>query len=313
MSDDPNLSPNTDETGGFFPNRPIWTPEIDRKAIVVADWVECELEGGHIWGIQRVGKSEFAKYIEQILPAMLPATAVFIFEFLLMKPKTAEAVLKKCLLCLDSTAAAGWELVTIYSRVLGMIVARCRALRAKRVVLIIDELQNIPHELYPVFMSLASDVRKAGIVPHMLSIGQPEMKTTIDLAFQNNYLQTIGRFFQGMEIYHGLTIEDIAALLKNMEGEGLEFTTRHFPDRARQGWSITELARPIEEAVTALLTDDNLTANAVRLPFAYLRPALNSMFLHLAADPQSVIDAARAKAAMKKASLHKVLRHYVAR
>lgn len=313
MSDDLNPSSNTNETGGFFPNRPIWTPEIERKAVVVADWVECELEGGHIWGIQRVGKSEFAKYIEQVLPSMLPATAVFIFEFLLMKPKTAEAVLKKCLLCLDSTAAAGRELVTIYSRVLGMIVARCRALRAKRVVLIIDELQNIPHELYPVFMSLASDVRKAGFVPHMLSIGQPEMKTTIDLAFQNNYLQTIGRFFQGMAVYHGLTIEDIAALLTNMEGEGLEFTTRHFPDRARQGWSITELARPIEEAVAALLTEDNLTATAARLPFAYLRPALNSMFFHLAADPQSGIDAARAKAAMKKASLHRVLRHYVAR
>lgn len=313
MSDDLNQSSSADETGGFFPNRPIWTPEIERKAMIVADWVECELEGAHIWGIQRVGKSEFAKYIEQVLPSMLPATVVFIFEFLLVKPKTAEAVLKKCLLNLDSTAAAGRELVTVYSRVLGLIVAKCKALRAKRVVLIIDEMQNIPHELYPVFMSLASDVRKAGFVPHMLSIGQPEMKTTIDLAFQNNYLQTIGRFFQGMAIYHGLTIEDIAALLKNMEGDDLEFTTRHFPERARQGWSITELARPMEEAVTALMTEDNLTANAVRLPFAYLRPALNSMFFHLAADPQSVIDAARAKAAMKKASLHKVLRHYVIR
>lgn len=313
MSEDLTPSSNTDETGGFFPNRPIWTPEIERKAMVVAEWVECELEGGHIWGIQRVGKSEFAKYIEQVLPSMLPTTTVFIFEFLLMKPKTAEAVLKKCLLCMDSTAASGRDLVTIYSRVLGMIVARCKAQRARRVVLIIDELQNIPHELYPVFMSLASDVRKAGFVPHMLSIGQPEMKATIDLAFQNNYLQTIGRFFQGMAIYHGLTIEDIAALLTNMEGEGLEFTTRHFPERARQGWSITELARPMQEAVTALLTEDNLTGTAARLPFAYLRPALNSMFFNLAADPQSVIDSARAKAAMKKTNLHKVLRHYVAR
>lgn len=313
MSDDLDQPSNAEETCRFFPNRPIWTPEIERKAMVVAEWVECELEGAHIWGIQRVGKSEFAKYIEQVLPSMLPATAVFIFEFLLVKPKTAEAVLKKCLLNLDSTAAAGRELVTIYSRVLGLIVAKCKALSARRVVLIIDEMQNIPHELYPVFMSLASDVRKAGFVPHMLSIGQPEMKTTIDLAFQNNYLQTIGRFFQGMAIYHGLTIEDIAALLKNMEGDDLEFTTRHFPERARQGWSITELARPMEEAVTALMTEDNLAANAVRLPFAYLRPALNSMFFHLAADPQSVIDAARAKAAMKKASLHKVLRHYVVR
>ena len=34
------------EPAGFFPNRPIWTPEIERKAIVVADWVTCELEEG---------------------------------------------------------------------------------------------------------------------------------------------------------------------------------------------------------------------------------------------------------------------------
>ena len=90
------------------------------------------------------------------------------------------------------------------------------AIGAKRAVLIVDEMQNIPHELYPVFMSLASDVRKAGMVTHVLSIGQPEMKATIDLVFQSNYLQTIGRFFQGMEVYHGLTLEDVSALLKSV-------------------------------------------------------------------------------------------------
>mgnify|MGYP000868805104 CR=1 FL=1 len=301
------------EPAGFFPNRPIWTPEIERKAIVVADWVTCELEGGHIWGIQRVGKSEFAKYLEHALPSMLGVpTAVFIFEFLLVKPKTAETLLRKCLLGLESNAVGGKELMTMYGRLLGLIVARCRAIGAKRAVLIVDEMQNIPHELYPVFMSLASDVRKAGMVTHVLSIGQPEMKATIDLVFQSNYLQTIGRFFQGMEVYHGLTLEDVSALLANMEGEGLEFTTRHFPQRAQQGWSITELAKPIGDAVGSLLAEDNIKA-AARLPFAYLRPALNTMFLDLASAPHVMIDATKAVEAMKKASLHKVLRHYVVR
>lgn len=33
------------ETRSFFPDKPLWTPEIERKAMMVADWVSCDLEG----------------------------------------------------------------------------------------------------------------------------------------------------------------------------------------------------------------------------------------------------------------------------
>ena len=75
----------------FFPDKPLWTPEIDRKAAMVAEWMACDLAGAHIWGVQRTGKSEFAKYLLDVIPTMLEGSAVAImWNFLGLKPKNAD-------------------------------------------------------------------------------------------------------------------------------------------------------------------------------------------------------------------------------
>lgn len=296
----------------FFAEKPLWTPEIDRKAAMVAEWVACDLAGSHIWGVQRAGKSEFAKYLMDVIPTMLGGSAVAVmWNFLGLKPKNADQLLKRCLIDMGCNTISARESLVLQARLVALVAQRCQAVRARRVLIIVDEMQNIAHDLYPVLMSVTADLMKLRLVPHLLSIGQPEMQTTIDLVFQGNYLQVIGRFFQRTEVYHGLTQGDVQELLANMEGTDREFTRRHFPTRAAEGWSIVDLAVPIEQAVDAMLARKNITGARVRLPLGYLRPALNLAFQRLSDDEQCVVDGHMTLSCFRSTGLHKVIGHYV--
>ena len=304
-------APEASAQAQYFPMKPLWTPEIERKVDRVAEWIACDLPGSHIWGIQRVGKSEFAKYVCEVIPAMLGGAVVaFLWSFLGIKPKKPEDILRTCLPQTGCRAFSARERSTLQMRLIDGIVSRCHGARAHRPLLIVDELQNIPSDLYGVLMSITSDLQMEGLYPHVLSIGQPEMQQTIALMHQNNHLQTIGRFFPRTEIYYGLSVDDIKALLENMEGPDRQFTTRWFPGRASQGWSVADLVTPINQAIAAMLAEKNLTA-APRIPFGYLRPAMNYMFRFLADDDSSVLDGAKAQECFRFAGLPSIIGHYV--
>lgn len=295
----------------YFPDKPIWTPEIERKVELVAEWVACDLEGSHIWGMQRVGKSEFAKYIREVLSNLLGGgLVVLLWSFLGIKPRRPEDVLRTCLSQSGSRAISARERSILQQRLIDLVVERCHAAGARRCVLVVDELQNIPVELYSILMSITSDLQRERLYPHLLSIGQPEMQQTIALMHQNLHLQTIGRFFPRTATYFGLSVEDIGALLKNMDGESLEFTTRWFPSRAVKDWSIVQLEEPLSQALAGMLSERNLTGVA-RIPFGYLRPSLNYLFRYLSEDDSLIVDAKLALECLRFSGLPAVIGNYV--
>lgn len=295
----------------FFPSKPLWTPEINRKVELIGECLMCDLPGSHIWGVQRVGKSEFAKYLVHVMPALLGGSAIaIVWSFLGCRPKKPEELLRRCLICTGCSAIASRDQTILQERLVRAVASKCRAAGARRVLLIADELQNVPPGLYDVLMSITSDLLNEDLLPHLLSIGQPEMRQTVKLMFDNNELQITGRLFPCTEPYFGLSLADVKELLVNMDGEGREFTRHHFPRRADEGWSIADLATPISQAVEQMLVQRNLTA-VPRLPLGYLRPALNRMFGYLYQDPKAVVDGTVALNCFNFSGLPKVIGHYV--
>ena len=106
----------------FFPDKPLWTPEIDRKAAMVAEWMACDLAGAHIWGVQRTGKSEFAKYLLDVIPTMLEGSAVAImWNFLGLKPKNADQLLKRCLVDMGCNTISARETLVLQARLVALV------------------------------------------------------------------------------------------------------------------------------------------------------------------------------------------------
>jgi len=297
----------------FFSDKPLWTPEIGRKAALVASWVANDLPGAHMWGMQGVGKSQFAEYLEAVLPSMLGGTVVVLrWSFLGFKPKNAEELLKHCLPMTGCRAIGTRERTVLQLRLDDAIVTRCEGTGANRLLLIVDEMQNIAPELHGVFMSIMERARGHGRRPCLLSIGQPEMQQGIELLHLNNSLQTIWRLFPVTEIYYSLSLADIKEFLENLDGPDRTFSRTWFPNRADEGWSIVDMSGPIDAAILTILKDRNLSATP-RVPFGYLRPALCRMFRFLR-DPKLATVAfneSHALACLRAGGFDRVIHRYV--
>jgi hypothetical protein len=296
----------------FFPEAPLWTPEIGRKSAIVATWVANDEPGGHLWGIQGAGKSQFAEYMLAVVPTMLGGTVTaFLWSFLGFKPKNAEELLKHCMVKTGCRAIGTRERPVLEMRFTDAILARLQASETNRALFILDEIQNISHELLGVLLSVTSGIQRMGFRTCLVSIGQPEMQQGIQLLHQTNALQMIWRLFPQTEIYQCLSLEDIKEFLANLDAEG-QFTKQWFPCRSSSGWSIADLAEPINDAIVELLKERSITATA-RVPLGYLRPALNSMFRwHLNAEGDSTqFEATHAVACLKSVGFATVINRYV--
>lgn len=296
----------------FFPSKPVWTPEIQRKATLVAELVTSDLPGANIWGIQRIGKSCFAEYLREVIPAMLGGTAVpLLWSFLGLKPRKPDDILRQCMLQSGCKAITARESLVLHSRLIDHIANGFAGSEARRVFIIVDEAQNIPLDGYGTLMSITADLQGQGLRPFVMSLSQPEMQQSIELLHQTKALQVIGRFFPRTETYHGLSVDDISSFLTNFDMDR-QFSQKWFPKRAADGWSVTDLNAPIRWAIATILSERNISAG-VRVPFGYLRPALINMFQFLA-DPKNVssaIDNEKALECFRFTGLPLVIGHYV--
>lgn len=297
----------------FFSDKPLWTPEIGRKAALVASWLTSDEPGGHIWGIQGAGKSHFTEYLEAVLPSMLGGTVVVLrWSFHGFKPKNTEELLKHCLTQTGCRAIGARERTVLELRLDDAIVTRCGGKDANRLLLIVDEMQNIAPELYGVFMSIIERVRAHRLRPFLLSIGQPEMQQGIETLHLNNSLQTIWRFFPVTEIYYSLSLEDIAEFLQNLDGPDRVFTNLWFPNRAAEGWSVADMSKPINAAVDTMLKERNM-AGIPRVPFGYLRPSMNRMFRVLRDPKYAMVEFAQEHAlpCLNASGFGRVIHRYI--
>jgi len=298
------------QVDGYF-SGVFWTPEIERQVQRVGDWVSDDLTGAHIWGVQRVGKSNFVVYLQKVSAAVFEGTAVVIrLSFMGIRPTKSVSFLKHCLVQTGVRAIAGRDEDVLRLRLHDAVLRACGP-STKRVIVIVDEMQNIPIELYGEIMMLTGIIEHEGYTPFVLSIGQPEMQQTIKLFHDQAALQYIGRFFQDTEEYKGLTLGDIALFLANLDGLDSGFSRHHFPRRFDQGWTISQLLLPIRESIGEMANWLSVQREPC-IPAGTLRQSLTSMFRFLN-DPDNadrMVDKGVATAAFKPTGLSKVIVHY---
>lgn len=294
----------------FFSATPVWTPEIERVSALAAGWIANGLPGGYVWGIQRSGKSQFGQYLKAILPSMLSGgvvTAVWSFG---LAPKTPNDVLQRALMGTGCHALTSRDPTVLQARLLARIEELCESARATRFVGIVDEIQKLKYELFPVLQSITDDLHLRGITPFFLSIGQPEIEDAVELLYNNVQLNLIGRFFNNKAIFHGLTPEHAVEMLDNLDGPNGEFTRRWFPSRAQDGWRVKDIGSSLEAALDLLVSDGNLTTRP-HLPMGYLRPALNSVFRELSLEGDHKLDGPRMKLHLDEVNFTRVCAYYV--
>ena len=303
LADEPSAS----EPGGsrFF-NGIVWTPRIEEAAQIAALWINCDICGAAFWGLPRVGKSEFAKYFEKIADEMFGGTVVVVrLNFGGEQFHKAVQFLRRCLSTVGVRASATRDPEVLRTRLMDEIWSRCTPV-TRRVVLIADELQNVAPLLYGEFALMEAAISER-YVPFLLCIGQPELQSTVANLEKN--LHVMGRQFQELREFRGLSLGDIEEFLSSLDGESLSFSRQHFPSRVARGWSIVHLVESLRQAINAAIDLDKLNLELF-FPMAYLRQTLNYLFYFLIDDESVDVTAATVAEAFDRNGFRRLLMSY---
>ncbi len=275
-------APSNEADSLYFFDGISWTPQIEDAAQTAALWINCDQCGASFWGLPRVGKSEFAKYFEKVAAEMFGGTVIVIrLQFGGEQFKKPDQLLKRALSNLGVRASTR-ELESLRTRLMDEFWTRCTP-QTRRIVVIGDELQNVAPDLYGEFALMETAISEKKYIPFLCCIGQPELQSTIANVERN--LHIMGRQFQELREFRGLSFPQVVEFLAALDGEGHIFSKKHFPRRAAAGWSIASLVPAIKQAVHALYELDKMNLELF-FPMAYLRQTLNYLFFFLI-DPDN--------------------------
>jgi hypothetical protein len=281
MSNDAEDAVGDDDSSRFFEGI-SWTPVIDATAQLVALWISCDMCGAALWGVPRVGKSEFAKYLEKVAHELFGGTLLVIRLRFDGSERFAKDVrlLRRMLSNVGVRATAARDPDILRSRFMDAVWSRCTP-TTKRILIIVDEIQNVASAIYGEFAAIESCISEGGYIPFLLGIGQPELRSTVANVAKD--LHIMGRMFQELREFLGLSLVQFREFLAAMDGDDLSFSNRHFPARTARGWSIVQLAEPIEAAVRSIVDLDKMNLDLF-IPMAAVRQTLNYLFFFLIAE-----------------------------
>ncbi len=282
----------TDENPTTPPSRPealilpstvVWTPEIDRMAQQVSRWIRIDQPGGVVYGAQRNGKSRACSYLVGMLSALLDYELAVLHWTI---PDQAEAKKNEREFVQEMLQQSGC--LRVSSRDLAVLRRRCythlaelvEATGSKRIVIIIDEAQNLGKLQYSYLIHAFNSLEQLGIQPFFLLVGQPELRNHFKDWSEGKGMQVLGRFFAREHVYRGIALDEIRLVLQAfdmpVEGEVSSVFSRVFPQAYKAGWRLEQLTPCFDEALALIMRKHNITSG-LRLPMQYFRSAILSV------------------------------------
>ncbi len=304
-------------TGGhdpqYLPYAPLWTPVIERNLAMLLEWIVADMRGCLFAGRPLVGKSHFLLYAKRAIPPLLGGAVIQLWSFLGYACGSKEEVLRSLLLQSGCRAATARSPSVLLDRLINHLVSAAQSIGSRRVVLLIDELQELPPDMYPVLMSIVSGLQTYGLVPCCISMAQPEIQERIQDLHDQAKLQVIGRFFSQVKRFDALTIDEAIETIRNIDAPDAAFTAKWFPHLRDIGWSLDRLGPPLHASIDELRAQKGL-AQQVLIPFNHLRPALKFMFRMLANVPecQEGLTKEHVLECLERTGYPQVMHHYIA-
>jgi hypothetical protein len=266
-------------TGGLLPDSVIWTPEIERLKRFVVGCIRMQLPGCAVAGGQRFGKTYALKYLEQMLEESLGHTIPVVQWSI--RPQGTRVITDKSFIQQRMRQTQPMAIMSHHEAVL-----ECRLHTAlvdltlnggsRMLLIMIDEAQNLDRTGYAHLIFLFNSLEMQGVRPFFLLVGQPELKDAPNIWRQMAGYQVLGRFFNQMHVYRGISMQDLAQVLAHFDEEmptGGRVSTHLMPQILGTEWTFAQWEKPFREAVGIIMVKHNLPQN-LTLPMQYLRSSL---------------------------------------
>jgi hypothetical protein len=256
----------------------IWTPEIERLAQTVARWIRLDTPGGVVFGKQRNGKSSACEYLTAVLTSIIgyPIATVSWSIPSNHSPREREFTQER-LLQSRCGAIAHRDVAVLRGRLLEHIAQLADSLCARRVIVVIDEAQNLEPEHYGYLVHCFNELVQRQLRPFFLLIGQPELENARNTWEKSRSHQIVGRFHVNKHVFRGIAAADMGEVLSEFDKpsppESISPVARVLPAAYAAGWSLAKLEPVLREALELAKALHNLTGE-VRIPMQYLRSSV---------------------------------------
>lgn len=320
---DSTAQPN-DSSSGRLPtvdildDAAVWTPEIQELAHAITEQIRLDQPGMIVNGPPRNGKSRACCYVAAILSDCV-GYPVTVFTWTIPQSLTgvsARVFLQERMIQSDCLAVTHRDLAVLRNRHITHMSERANADGARRIVIIVDEAQNLWHEDYGALVFFFNELERRRLRPFFLLVGQPELGKQADQWMTEDAQQMVGRFSTRTHAYLGIRLDDLEEVLTGFDddGDGPEATAafRTSPKAYAEGWRVAELAPLMRDAVKRLGKSHNVQEE-IRLPMQYLRSCLLAMLYRIVQrgmNPRA-FQLADAIECVKSSNFGKVMNYYI--
>ncbi|AIO43059.1 ATP-binding protein [Burkholderia cenocepacia] len=252
----------------------VWTPAIDRLANTVASWIRVDSPGGTVTGKPRTGKSDACVYLSAVLQTKVGyPVAVVIWSMprnsSIREREYTQERMKQC----GCSAILHRDIAVLRTRLFDHIAQMADVACANRVVVIVDEAQELADDHYGYLVHCFNELRRRQLRPFFLLVGQPELESGKYYWDKSEFHQIAGRFHVHRHQFKGIDKSEFAEVLVEFDKSIFSASTENLAMKLPDGWVLSDIAPALASAIDIVRNRLNLSED-VPLPMQYLRSTI---------------------------------------
>ncbi|MFC5603351.1 ATP-binding protein [Sporosarcina koreensis] len=277
------------EIGDYY----LATNEINKLYTYVSKWIRNRIPGAVIYGYPRVGKTKAISYVIKILQEELGddfpihhvscrtrknPTENFFFEDLLFGIR-------------HDLALVGSKPNLKRKRLLNALIEQAEVANSNKVILFLDDAQNLFELEYRWLMDLYNDLALQNIHLITFLVGQLELMYQRTAYRDSGKYQLVGRFMSQDYEFKGLQdADDIEICLSGYDEfseypikSGWSYTRFYFPEAFSQGFRLGHLAPDIWDTIQSIRRKNHIKNN-LDIPMQYFVLFIENILLQYGSD-----------------------------
>lgn len=257
----------------------IATQTIINLQMQVEKWMKYGNTGAIIYGKPRTGKTRAILYItKELRDKYGPELPIYVYN-VTSHAASDKRFYQELLLTIGHPEFEKGTTTVLKTRLLNSLVASAAGTKSKKVVLFIDEAQNMSINDFEWLMDIYNNLNLWDI--HMISFlfGSQELKSLKSAMIMAQKRQIVGRFMVDEFDFKGIMgARDIAVTLLNFDnpisisGKRMVLTQIYFPDAYADGNRISTCASDIIDAFTKVMQEYSILI--ADIPMQYYMSAL---------------------------------------
>lgn len=269
--------------GDLLDGSVVWTPPIEALAKAIVEQMRGDLPGLIVTGLPRTGKSSACRYIIAALAEVL-GYPVACIRWRIPKDhgKDSNEFIEECASQSGVQIGKKSKKVEKRKRLIQHLEEQARMTGTHRIVLLIDEAQNLLESEYTQILHIYDLLEWNGLRPFVVLMGEPGLLTVQAEWVPGEAEKAVSRFATRRHYFHPVLAADFEAVLEGFDSDKPEESAAYRTHQGlyAEGFRVKHLAPRIIEGLQSM-SDVQGISWELQLPMQFLRGTVLHMLNYI--------------------------------